>query len=384
MLVPKQDIERMDGEARSMLGDCISLRREIHAHPELSSREFRTVSLLSNFLKSRGLHPHSYDYPSLVCDTAPGPEIALRADMDALPVSEASGEPFSSLNEGVMHACGHDAHSAMLACAGVILSRFGKSVRLIFQPAEETGDGARKMIDSGALEGIRHIFGLHVWPALDTGTFSLSPGPVMAAHDEFLARIEGRGGHGAYPHLTEDTVLASSLFITLATSTAFRKMNPLESGVLSFCRIQGGNAANVIPSSVEISGTIRTFRDEVRKEIMDCLDSSLRAASLTTGVHTSFSLESNGPAVENDVHLSSRWSELLSTFMRQTPSPPTMGSEDFALYLKKVRGAFMFLGTGNSPETRQSKHSSLFRLDENALYYGIIAHTAVGLNGIEE
>ena len=368
----------LGAQVRALLPECIELRRTLHMHPELSLSETETVATLTAFLKRHGLSPVSADFPSIICDTGPEPVIALRADMDALPVKENSGEVFSSRNEGVMHACGHDAHSAILAGAGVLIRKRGRTrARLIFQPAEEIGKGASMMIGSNVLNGIKLIFGLHVWPSLDTGTVAILDGPAMAAFDEFSIKISGGGGHGAYPHLAKDSILAASSIVTSANWLVSRIIDPVQSAVLSFGSIQGGKAANVIPSDVTMSGTIRTFSGEVRDRLMDGLRRVCDRTAGLFGVNVTIDWRSSSPPVVNDASFASGCRTIASSFIKNVECSKTMGSEDFAFYLQKVRGAFAFLGTGKDEGTRASKHSSAFRLDEEAIYYGIMLETAI-------
>ncbi len=365
-------------QVRSIMPECIRLRREIHSNPELSMGEHGTAKHLSAFLAAHGLKPTGYGFPSVVCDTGPSPRVAIRADMDALPIVEESGEEFSSMNQGAMHACGHDAHSAILACAGVILSRAGIPVRLIFQPAEETGQGARMMISEGVLDGVDRIFGLHVWPSLDTGTMAVLDGPAMAGNSLFSARLYGGGGHGAYPHLAADTITAASSFIMNANSIVSRNIDPLDRAVISFGQLEAGRAPNVIPSEVGIKGTIRYFSAETKGVLKGRLERLLADASSSFGLKHAISWFSEGPAVINDSGCAASLSGAISPWVKMVACNPTMGSEDFAYYLHERKGAFAFLGTGSGESTRRSKHSSRFRLDEDSLYYGILSEVVAG------
>lgn len=371
----------LDGQIRGIADECIRLRRKLHLNPELALNEKETAATISSFLSSHGLKPRSFDFPSVICDTGPNPTVAIRADMDALPISENSGEEFSSSREGVMHACGHDAHSAILACSGVLLAmRANRSVRLIFQPAEETGTGAKMMIASGALDGIESVFGLHVWPSLDTGTLAILKGPAMAANSLFTARLTGSGGHGAYPHLAHDTVTAASLFVMNANTIVSRNIDPLESAVVSFGQINGGNAPNVIPAEISLSGTIRSFNPEIHKGLKQMLQKKLQESASSFQLEHAMEWYSEGLTVMNDPAVAERLVSAISPEVKVVKCNPTMGSEDFAYYLQKVKGAFAFLGTGGNEATRRSKHSSVFRLDEQSLYYGMAAEVLAGEN----
>ena len=366
-------------QIKAILPECIDLRRKIHASPELSLKEEGTAKSIFQFLTKQGMKTRSYGFPSVVCDTGPNPTIAIRADMDALPIQEASGEEFSSRNQGVMHACGHDAHSAILACAGALLfKRKIGSVRLIFQPAEEIGRGAVMMINEGVLDGIERIFGLHVWPSLDSGTIAVLQGPAMAANALFTASLGGTGGHGAYPHLAQDTVTASASFIMNANTIVSRTVDPLDSAVVSFGQIGGGTAANVIPSEIVLKGTIRSFDPSTQGRLKATIERMLRDAASSYGLAHSIEWFSEGPAVINDSEFAGSCAQAISQEVRVVGCNPTMGSEDFAYYLQKVKGAFAFLGTGGREDTRRSKHSSNFKLDESSLNYGIAAEVLVG------
>jgi amidohydrolase len=380
-------IDELELQVRRILPECIALRRKIHAHPELSLQEKDTAAAISAFLREHGLNPQSYDFPSVVCDSGETAGIALRADMDALPIVEDSGEEFSSSVEGVMHACGHDAHSSILAgAAAVIHNRKRTGARFIFQPAEEIGKGAKMMIEAGALDGMERIFGLHVWPSLETGTVAILDGPAMAAPDVFSIAVRGAGGHGAYPHLASDTILASSSIIGSANWIVSRTLDPLQSGVISFGEIKGGNAPNVIPSDVVMRGTMRSFSKEVRKRLVEGMERACSAAETNFGVKTEFRLLNSGPAVINDAEFAAKCRSLAGRFMGNAACNPTMGSEDFAYYLEKVKGAFAFLGTGGDDGTRASKHSARFRFDEKAMFYGIMLEVIVAekWNGPEQ
>ncbi|MBX8631977.1 MAG: amidohydrolase [Thermoplasmata archaeon YP2-bin.285] len=374
----KENLRELERQVLAIVPECIELRRKLHSHPELSLNEHGTASEISMFLRKHGLSAGSYDFPSVVCDIGSKPRMAIRADMDALPVDEASGEAFASEVRGVMHACGHDAHSSILAGAGIVLNQRGKAdVRLLFQPAEEVGKGAKMMIGAGALDGVERVFGLHVWPSLDTGTVAILDGPAMSAPDEFSITVKGKGGHGAYPHLTPDTILASSSIITQFNWLVSRRVDPLSSAVISFGELRGGNAHNVIPAEVQMKGTMRTFDADVKGRLVKGMTDICDSTGRTFGLDVKIDWINSGPAVINDAEFAGKCRTVADTFMKSVPCNPTMGSEDFAYYLQKAKGAFAFLGTGKDEATRASKHSSKFRLDEEAIYYGIMLEVLV-------
>ncbi|MEM3246843.1 MAG: amidohydrolase [Thermoplasmatales archaeon] len=345
----------------------VEFRRHIHSNPEIGMDTPMTRDYVQSLAQELGF-PSRVIGNGLVVDSGGMPKIALRADMDSLPVEEMTGLPFASKIKGRMHACGHDMHTAVLMGAMLYAKEKGmKNVRFLFQPGEEIGKGAEMMIQGGALMGVERIFGLHAWPSLNVGEYSICRGKAMAAVDEFEIIVRGNGGHGAYPHLAFDTILEASRIAQYILTIPARKINPVESAVVSIGYIQGGRAKNVIPQEVRIGGTVRTFRIDdsrtIENEIMNLRNE-----------HVSVEYQRELPPLVNDAGFASEIDEVASRYIKRVEAQPTMGGEDFSFYLSRVRGAFAFLGTGKVGGKEVSKHSSTFDINEESMKYGLILH----------
>jgi amidohydrolase len=345
----------------------VEYRRHIHENPELGMDTVETKSYVKKLAVDLGFTVKEVG-SGLIVDSGKSPKIALRADMDSLPINEETGLAFSSKNKGRMHACGHDLHTAVLMGAMIYCKRMSlKPVRFIFQPGEEIGQGAAMMIGGGALDGISNAFGLHVWPSLGVGEYSICKGKAMAAVDSFEIKVKGAGGHGAYPHLAYDTILEASRIIQYLLTVPARKVDPLNSAVLSIGYVNGGKAKNIIPTEVDIGGTVRTYRRE-DSEIMEREVMNLR------GEHVEASYVRELPPLFNDEKFSKSVDSVASKYVKEVNANPTMGGEDFAYYCSRVPSAFAFLGTGKINGREVSKHSSLFDVNEEALKYGLLLH----------
>jgi amidohydrolase len=363
-----------------------SLRREIHRHPELGFEEVRTAALVERELDALGIEHRRVAKTGVVGvirGALPGRTVGLRADMDALPIDEESGEPFSSEVTGCMHACGHDAHTAMLlGAARVLQSERGAlqgNVVLLFQPAEEGPGGALPMIEAGVMDAeprIEAVAMLHVDVRLDTGGVSITPGPVNAAADEFYVTLRGAGGHGAAPHKALDTIPCAAATVLALQNIAARETDPLASVVVTIGTIAGGYRNNVIAHSVKLGGTVRTTDPEVR----DAMEARLRR--IVDGVADAYGCSAEldviygYPPVVNDVGLA----RAFTGYVREnTPIvvhalPPTMGAEDFAYFAQRVPGLLVRLGVRDEASGAvHNAHSSRFRIDERALPVGIAA-----------
>lgn len=345
----------------------VDLRRNIHENPELGMETHETMRTVKKYADELSI-PSKEIENGLIVDIGQNPSVALRADMDALPVEENTGLPFSSKIKGRMHACGHDVHTATLVGVMEYCTEAGISgVRFIFQPGEEIGKGARMMIDGGAMDGIRAIFGLHVWPALDVGEYSIIKGTAMAAVDEFKIKVKGNGGHAAYPHLVFDTILESSRIIQNLISIPARKINPLNPSVVSVGYVNGGKATNVIPASVEIGGTVRTHL----KSDSIIIEKEIRKME---SEHIQIDYCNELPPLINDSDLAESIDSTASSYLKMVNAQPSMGGEDFALYCEKGQCAFAFLGTGKINGLEVSKHSNIFNVNEESIKYGIMLH----------
>jgi amidohydrolase len=356
----------------------VDYRRNIHQNPEIGMETVETKNYVKKLASDLGFGIREVGN-GLFIDFGKDPKVALRADMDSLPINEETGLAFSSRNVGKMHACGHDMHTAILMGAMIYSKRMNlRPIRFIFQPGEEIGQGAAAMIEAGAMDGIAHIFGLHAWPSLDVGQYSICRGKAMAAVDSFEVKVKGEGGHGAYPHLAYDTILESSRIIQHLLTIPARKINPLDSAVLSIGYVNGGKAKNIIPAEVTLGGTVRTFTRE-DSEIMEREVTSLR------GEHVEISYIRELPPLINDGEFAAKIDKAASPYIRAVEAKPTMGGEDFSYYCSRAQCSFAFLGTGRIRGREVSKHSSIFDINEEAMKYGLILHisavTAAALDG---
>ena len=380
-------LKRAEGLKQKM----IDLRRDFHQHPEVGLKEFNTTKKVEGVLKALGLETKIFvngtGVRGYLKGSKPGKTIALRADMDALPIQEETDLPYQSQNKGVMHACGHDAHTAMLLGAAMILSENKKELKgnvvFIFQPAEEIGAGAKAMVEEGVLEGVDRIFGLHVYSILPFGTLGYRPGSLMAAGDFFDVKITGKGGHGGLPHLTVDPVVIAANAINVLQTLVSREIDPVESAVISICKLSAGEAYNVIPETATFGGTIRTHKPELRasipkraKEILDGVVSGMRGSY-------EFNLMSKFPATINDEEMTAFVVKVAKEILGEDKIlviKPLMGSEDFSFYLQKVPGTFAFLGVENKERgIIYPHHHPKFNIDEDILPLGTALHVSVAM-----
>ena len=376
----------------------IDLRRRIHQNPELMYEEVETSKLIQSTLTDIGI-----DFKAGMAETGVlasigsgnGPCVALRADMDALPIQEKADVDFPSKVDGKMHACGHDCHVAMLLGAAKILksheSEIAGTVKLVFQPAEEGGAGGKRMTDEGALKNpdVQRIFGLHVWPLVPSGTITSRAGTFLAATTSFEIEVSGRGGHAAMPHYTIDPVATSAKIVNDAQTIVSRENDPLTPLVVSFTALNGGEAFNVIPASVTIRGTIRALSTEHlnwAKDRLAALTDSIAQANLCEA-----KIEFRGndyPATVNDAALwdftKQIWSECHAE-ETTIESAPIMGGEDFAFYTEQVPGCFVGLGIRNEAVgSTFNVHHPQFKVDEDVLPVGSALHTAFAFQSLAE
>ena len=359
----------------------IDWRRDFHQFPELSFQEYRTGDVIADELRSMGLEPKvKVGKTGVTADLkfGNGPVIGLRADMDALPIQETSGLPFSSQNDGVMHACGHDGHMAMLLGAAKALTQkdnqYNGTVRFIFQPAEEGEGGARYMIEDGCLEGIDEIYGIHVWNYQPVGEVGVKDGPVLAAADMFDIKIKGIGGHGAAPQGTVDSVVVASYLVQALQTIVSRNTNPLESTVISIGKINGGNNFNIIADEVSLSGTARAYSEENRNLIKTRMEEIIKGVEKTYNANITFDYKDGYPPTINHVGPTQKVLKAAEKVVGDKAGMPylSMGGEDFAYYLKEKPGCFFFVGSApNEQELFETPHHcSHFTMDERALLVG--------------
>ncbi|KKC36674.1 amidohydrolase [Devosia epidermidihirudinis] len=343
--------------------DFVALRRRLHAAPELAYEEHQTSALVAEYLREWG-----YDVVTGVGKTGvvgtlrngPGERsVAVRADMDALPIEEATGLPYASKHPGKMHACGHDGHTTILLSAARQLAetrQFSGTLRLIFQPAEENNSGARTMIQDGLFERfpVDAVFGLHNWPGIPTGQFAFLDGPAMASVDLVIIKVQGRGGHGAKPHQTIDPVVASAAIITALQTIVSRSVDPLEMAVVTVGSIHGGVAPNVIPDSVELQLTVRTFNADIREQIRHRLTAIAENQAASFGATAEVFYPRGYPVLVNhpeETEFARQTARRhFGTERIDTSLKPITASEDFAFMLEKRPGSYLFLGNGDSAD----------------------------------
>jgi len=334
-------------------------RRDIHAHPELGFEEERTARIVAEKLKSFGIEVHrglAKTGVVGVLEGAPGAgAIALRADMDALPILEADDRAHRSTHDGTMHACGHDGHTTMLLGAAQYLAEtrnFAGTVYFVFQPAEEGLGGGEAMVSEGLFERFpaEAVYGMHNWPGLAAGEIAVRSGPMMAACDEFTIAVEGTGAHGAMPHLGHDPVVAAAQIVTALQSIVARNVDPLEAGVVSVTKIHGGDAFNVIPQAVELAGTVRTFKPQVRDLIAAGIERIAVSTAEALGARATVNLEGRFPATVNTADETGRAEAAAAAVVGaervHRDLAPCMGSEDFAYMLQARPGSYIWIGNG--------------------------------------
>jgi amidohydrolase len=344
---------------RQLRGEMTAWRRELHQHPEIAFEERWTSDFVAANLRASGLEVHRGLAGTGVVGTLPGrpssAAIALRADMDALPLDEQGTGEHRSRNAGRMHACGHDGHMAMLLGAARHLSSVRdrpRTVHFVFQPAEENEGGGRRMLEEGLFDSfpVEAVFGLHNWPGLETGSIALRPGPVMAAFDTFEAVVRGRGTHGALPHLGVDAVLAASQIVCALQTLVSRNVPPLDAAVVSVTQFHAGDAWNVLPEEARLRGTVRSFRPAVQDAIEAGIERVGRGLATALGAGYSLRYERRYPATVNDPVATERAARAAVALVGESRlargEPPAMVSEDFAFLAQARPGAFAFLGAG--------------------------------------
>ncbi len=376
-----------------MQEQIVAWRRDLHQHPELGFQEHRTAGVVADELERLGFAVRrNVGKTGVVGDLdVPGAagRILLRADMDALPVQEASGESFTSQIPGCSHLCGHDAHVAMLLGAARLLARHRSelkaSVRLMFQPSEEQPPGgAAAMVEEGVLDGVDRALAIHVFTAHEAGLWGIQAGPVMAEADAITLRINGRGGHAATPELCIDPVVAAAQLILSLQTIMSRRIKPHDVGVLSMCMIHGGDAYNVIPDTVEVAGTLRTHCERTRNRVIKFIRDIVNGIEIACGVTIDLQFSHGYGTVVNDAAVAAdlqATAEQLFGPGRLTPVEKKFGGEDFCYVLQRVPGAMIFLGVGNPAKgITAAHHNPHFRIDEDVLWQGTAMYAQAALN----
>ena len=381
-------------KAKSIEDKIIKWRRDIHMHPELAFQETRTAKLVAEHLINLGVEAEvGVGITGVVgrIGDGNGPKIGIRADMDALPIQEANDVPYASKTPGIMHACGHDAHTAILMGVAEILNGIedlpSGEIRLLFQPSEESWDkelksGATRMIDDNALEDLDAVIALHVSSQIDSGQVSIGEGHMLAAVDTFKAIIKGEGCHGASPHTGVDPIWIQAQVVNAIQAIRSRRLNPISPSVITIGAIHGGTATNIIPHEVEMIGTIRSYSEEIREQLHEELEKAVAVAKALGGDYE-FSIERGYPALYNDPEVAQliRTVSVEAIGEDQLPNAePSMGAEDFAYMTQKAPGAMFFLGA-KYDEMNRPHHSPIFDINEDSFHVGaaVLAETAVRL-----
>jgi amidohydrolase len=372
--------------ARSIHPDLLAIRRDLHRHPELAFQERRTADRVLAALEPLRLETRrGIGGTGIVADlrTGEGPTIALRADMDALPITEANQADYRSARPGVMHACGHDAHTAMLIGAARVLATAARqgetppgTVRFIFQPAEEASDhenrsGAAHLLAEGVMDGVDAIFALHVGPHLPAGRVYTRPGPIMAGSDTFTARVLGSSSHAARPDAGIDALVVAAHVVLAAQNAVARRIGPMDAGVLTIGTVEGGTAENVLAERVTLEGTLRYFDPAIRTRLRDSLGSALRVADALGGRHE-LELRDGYPPTLNDPAMTDLARRAAGAILGEEAvrvAEPMMGTEDFSLLLGAAPGAFLWLGA-SPPDRPRELHRPDMDIDESVLAAG--------------
>jgi amidohydrolase len=372
-------------EAQSLFEYTQNLRRDFHRHPELGFHEVRTAGIVARELNKLGLEVTTgiaeTGVVALIEGNHPGGVVLLRFDMDALPIQEQTGAPYASQNPGVMHACGHDGHTAVgLTVARLLNSHrheLSGSVKLVFQPAEEGDGGAERMLAEGILENPHAdaALALHLWNEKPLGWLGIADGPTMAAAEIFQIEVTGRGGHGAIPNLAIDPVLASAQIITALQGIVARNVSPLETAVVSVTSLHTGEAFNIVPARASMQGTIRTFSPQVRQRVLQRFHQVVEGVGAAMECQADCQVRSISPAVVNDSNMANQVriaaQEVLPDSQVETDYR-TMGAEDMAFMLQKLPGCFFFIGSANTDQGLDAPHHHpRFDFDERALVHAV-------------
>ena len=381
----KQDTDRI-------LERMVELRRLLHRHPEPSFGEHRTAEIVAAELDRLGIgYQRGVGGTGIVAEMkkGPGATVAIRADMDGLPITEETGLPFSSRNPGMMHACGHDGHMAMVLGAAAILGEAGTNgtFRFIFQPAEEGGGGARRMIEAGALDGVAAIIGGHIDITAEAGEMTVADGLICAWADEFVIEIHGSGGHAARPHETPDPVVAAAHLVTALQALVSRGADPVRPCVISIGEVHAGSAANVIADRAVLRGTVRSTDAETRERLLRGVERAAGACAAMFETKTETRMKTGYPPVVNDPGICETVRRVVARHPQdhrlRPPGPPSLGGEDFSFYLEKAPGCFVRIGARPQAKEPAPPHSPGFDFDEAALLPGalLFARAAAELAG---
>ncbi len=384
----------MTTECSNLSNYVLMLRRYFHQYPELSLKETNTCKKIATELSALQIPYRIVHQTGIVAEikNGPGKTVLLRADIDALPITEQTHCAYTSKNKGIMHACGHDSHIAMLLGAAKIImdsrEKFSGTIRLVFQPAEETGQASASMIAEGLLDNVDTVFSLHVEPSIPSGYFSLQAGPIMAGVDDFKIQIQSMGGHGAYPHLGSDAVLAISHLVVNLQEFVSREMPPLEPVVLTVGTLHAGTKTNILANDATLTGNIRFFNPKLSHSFSDILN---RIATHTADMFKSTATLTYTPSllpVENDSYctqIALSATELLFGVNHRVPLEVSTASDDFSRYASKCPGVYLFLGSSDGTcSTSYPLHNEHFNIDESILVKGSQLYAAYAYNYLKE
>jgi amidohydrolase len=376
------DIRQLVSEHKELI---INTRRDLHRIPEIGYTEEKTSAYVAAYLKREGLDVQTgiaqFGVVGLLETDKPGPTLMIRADMDALPLKEETGFAFASIHEGVMHACGHDAHMAMALGSATVLARIKSdlngTIKFVFQPAEEGPGGAKPMIDAGVMENpkVDYSIGCHVWPEIAEGTIGVRPGPFLAAMDRFDLKIIGKGGHGAMPHLCVDALEVGTQVVNALQRISSRHMHPLEPAVVTVASFHAGTTFNVIPGEAELSGTTRTFNLDIWDSWGQRLEKIVRGVCESMGADFEFKFSKGYPPTINDESMSEvvrRCAAKVVGHEAVVEPERSMGGEDMSFFLQRSKGCFFALGVGR--EGSASVHNPTFNFNEEVLPLGVETH----------
>ncbi|WP_087974936.1 amidohydrolase [Oceanobacillus rekensis] len=372
-----------------LLHDLIDKRRYLHEHPELAFKEVNTTKKLKDWLSENDIAVLPYDLDTGVIaeikGEKEGPTIAIRADIDALPIKEEAAVPFPSKNNGVMHACGHDFHTVSVLGAAILLNkhrdRLYGTVRIIFQPAEEIAQGAKSLVDKGVLEGVKAIFGMHNKPDLPVGTIGVKSEGLMASVDKFDITFNGIGGHAGIPHHTIDPIVMASHYVTSVQSIVARRLDLFHNAVVSITSINGGNTWNVIPDKVVLQGTVRTFQPEARDAIPRMMKQLAISIAEGYGGTVEFKWDAYLPVVNND----RAYEEVIQNTVKGleyelVDAEPSAAGEDFAFYQTYIPGYFVWMGVDGPNEW----HHPEYDLNEDAIKVAVAFFATLAVNALEQ
>ncbi len=382
------DIRQLVSEHKELV---INTRRDLHRIPETAYTEKKTSAYVAEYLSKEGLEIQSgiatYGVVGLLKTDRPGPTLLIRADMDALPLTEETGLPFASTHPGVMHACGHDAHVAMALVTASVLNQIkdelNGTIKFVFQPAEEGPGGAKPMIDEGVLDNpkVDYSIGCHVWPEIPGGTIGVRSGPFMAAMDRFDIKIIGRGGHGAMPHLCIDSLEVGTQVVNALQRISSRHMNPQEPAVVTVGMFHAGTAFNIIPGEAKLSGTTRTFNLDIWNSWAERLEKIVRGVCESMGAEFELAFAKGYPPTINDDSMAEvvrRCAQKVVGEENVVEPERTMGGEDMSYFLQQTKGCFYALGVGR--EAFVPVHNPRFDFNEDILSLGVEVHCRTALD----